>query len=220
MLSFLKEHSDANQQEQVNEKTGDKAETQECSTMATREAHVKKTTRLLAVVFGIGIFCLWFMIAKSGPQAASADTNAAEETEMQLAIAKIIGTKSELNNGTIELMQKFGELSNVKQLKLNDLIKNPFETEMSADDAAAINGVVGQAQGNSPYSKKLQLLGIMYPGDDEGKQCCMINDRLLYEGDTIEDFKVWQIKNKSVTLISETAEKIIVTLNLENESVN
>jgi hypothetical protein len=49
-------------------------------------------------------------------------------------------------------------------------------------------------------TESLQLLSIMQ--SDRG-YCCMIGDRILYEGDSVEDFKVRQIADSSVTLVWE-----------------
>ena len=202
MLSFLKEHNNINDKDINKDKSVENKDSQKCTTLAARQEQLKKTTRLLLIVFGIGVFCLWFMIAKSGPQTASANINEQEEAEMEIAIAKIIGVKSELNTGTIELMKKFGELSNVKQLKLSELAKNPFETEQSFGDMSAACGFQGQAMtnSNSEYNKRLHLLSIMYSENGNYQQCCMINDTILYEGDAIEGFLVRQIKDKQETI--------------------
>lgn len=49
-------------------------------------------------------------------------------------------------------------------------------------------------------AESLQLLSIMQ--SDRGN-CCMIDSRILYEGDSVEGFKVHQIADSSVTLVWE-----------------
>ena len=52
----------------------------------------------------------------------------------------------------------------------------------------------------------LQLLSIMQ--SDQGN-CCMINDRILYEGDSIRGFKVCRIGDSFVKLKYEDVEIVL-----------
>ncbi len=55
-------------------------------------------------------------------------------------------------------------------------------------------------------TESMQLLSIIQ--SDEGN-CCMIDDSILYEGDSIRSFKVSQISDSFVKLVSEGVETIL-----------
>jgi len=55
-------------------------------------------------------------------------------------------------------------------------------------------------------AKDMQLLSIM---QSERGNCCMIDDRILYEGDSIKSFTVKQISDSFVKLASEGIEIIL-----------
>ena len=92
MLSFLRDpkledlpadETARNAQENSNAKTQE----QEYFTVASHGREVRKSTTLLAVLFIIGLLCLWFMIKKSAPKTASATEVTTEETQIETAIA-------------------------------------------------------------------------------------------------------------------------------------
>jgi hypothetical protein len=106
-----------------------------------------------------------------------------------------------------ELLNKFYEFSNVQQVKLEELTKNPFTYDMLWSGLEGMPGEQEEISAADAYllkqrqlreqAKDLQLLSIM---DSERGNCCMINDTLLYEGDSIKGFKVRQISNSFVRL--------------------
>lgn len=57
------------------------------------------------------------------------------------------------------------------------------------------------------YAKNMQLLSIMESADG---MCCMIDDKILYEQDTIKGFKVMKITDNAVTLYSEQTENTVI----------
>ena len=76
-------------------KTADIKE-QEYLTVATQGKDVRKSTILLGILFITGLACLGFMIKKSSPQTASAETVDIEEVQIEAAIARLTGVKSEM----------------------------------------------------------------------------------------------------------------------------
>ena len=96
----------------------------------------------------------------------------------------------------------------MQKVKVDELAKNPFRREIfmvnvkeSSDtekgDSDVDTDVIRQQQ-LWQQTKSMQLLGIM---TTEAGNCCMIDDRILYKGDSIRGFKVSQISNSSVKLI-------------------
>ncbi|MHC4185256.1 MAG: hypothetical protein ACYSR4_04910 [Planctomycetota bacterium] len=174
---------------------------------AAKNKNVRKTTYMLAVLFGIGLLCLLFMIRKSTPQSANAAVSADAESRIEKAIARITGIKSEMFVRMDEIVEKFYEFSNVQQIKVDELAKNPFKYEMTWTDLSPVSSTdeglsaddvqLIRQQRLRQQAKDLQLLTIMQ--SDQGK-CCMIDDKILYEGDSIKGFKVGQISNNFVRL--------------------
>jgi preprotein translocase subunit SecG len=216
MLSFLREQGveDSSEQEQVaaGKVTSDNAEAtgeQEYLTVAAHSKNVRRTTILLAVLFGIGLLCLFFMIKKSTPKAALGAEAGAEETQIEKAIARLTGVRSEMFNRMDEIVRKFYEFSDVKQVQVEELVKNPFALEMflanfrqMADaEETGIDAELMRLQ-----TENMQLFSIMQL--DHGS-CCMIDDKILYEGDSIRGFKVRRIGDSFVELEAEGMEIIL-----------
>lgn len=226
MLSFLREQGpeDTSMHEAAKRQTltpSDdptvEAQEQRYLTVATQNKDVRKTTCLLAVSFGLGLLCLWFMIKKTSPDSATADSVGTQEAQLEVAITQITGVRSEMFNRMDAIVKKFYEFSDVEQVPANELVKNPFELEIFLGNANKKSGTdernsnidikTARQKWISEQTKDMQLLSIMQ--SDQGN-CCMFNidDRILYEGDSIKDFEVYQIDNSFVRLKYRDAEVV------------
>ena len=222
MLSFLREQnpgdSPAQKPAAADGRTPDDGtekpqEQEEYLTVAAQTKQVRKSTIVLAVLFAIGLLCLWFMIKKSTPQTASATAANAEETQIETAIARFTGVRSEMFNRMDEIVNRFYEFSNVPQVYANELTKNPFELEMflanlraNAEEEALDIDADMLWQQTRQRAKDMQLSSII---QSEQGTCCMINDEILYEGDPIGGFKVRQIGDSYVKLKCEDVEIVL-----------
>jgi len=224
MLSFLREQrfedlsarrptiSSGNSPDNSNEEIQE----QEYLTVTSQDKNVRKSTILLAILFGVGLLCLWFMIKKSTPRAASAAVVSTEEAQIEKAITRLTGVKSEMFNRMDEIVKKFYEFSDVQQVNIGELAKNPFKHEIflsaleGKSDAEGsdfdIDSEMLRQQHLRQQTESMQLLSIIQ--SDEGN-CCMIDDKILYEGDSIRSFKVSQISDSFVKLVSEGVETIL-----------
>jgi preprotein translocase subunit SecG len=233
MLSFLRDQSNMDlpgqKPDAANEATrGDGAEKpqgQEFLTVAASKKRSRKSTILLAVLFIIGLLCLGYMIKKSSPQAASAAPDKTEETKLEAAIARLTGVKSEMLNGMDEVVNRFHDFSDVLQVKVGELVKNPFELETFSTKEESLVEVkvpeIDAAVRLRQMAKEMKLLSIM---QSERGKCCMIGDKILYEGDSIKEFKVRQIGDSFARLewraergnesSDAQSEPIVITLNL------
>jgi hypothetical protein len=185
-------------------------EESEYLTVASRGKNVRKTTYLLVGLFVLGLICLCFMIKKSTPASASA-AGGAEETQIELAISRLTGVSSEMFHRMDEIVRKFYEFSDVQQVSVNELLKNPFKHEMFLGDLEAgpnKRREMGDtdAETMKQQAGSMQLLSIL--ASDNGN-CCMIDDRVLYEGDTIRGFEVRQIGENAVKLQSQELEIVL-----------
>ena len=212
MLSFMREQEPKNASERSapgagspGGSAGDSSGSQEFLTVAANSKSLRRSTMLVAVLVGIGLVSLLLMIRRSAPQAASARESAGDQ-KIEAAISQLTGGRSEMAGRMDEIVKKFYEFSDVVQVKVNELVKNPFEVEGFAKDLQddvipedpAAQAELMRRQRLAQQAKALKLLSIMRsPGQGT---CCMINDQILRQGDVIEEFKIVEISNNSVTL--------------------
>jgi hypothetical protein len=214
MLSFLREQGGADvpsrkgeaETGQTPDGGGEQPREEQYLTVADHGGRTRKSTILLAALFIAGLLCLWFMIKKSTPSAAVAITVDTEETQVEAAIARLTGFKSELFHRMDEIVKKFYEFSNVLQVKVEELAKNPFSLELSmakavkepeVDKVPTIDAALVWRQEIERKAQDMQLLSIVQ--SDKGT-CCMIGDQILRRGDSIEGFKIRQIGEDYATL--------------------
>jgi len=204
MLSFLREQ--ATEQKIDAQSNPSDQDQQPYLTVASRSRQLQRSTTTLIVLFVLGVLCLWLMIKKSSPQGASASEIDTEQAKIESAIARLTGVKAEMFNRMDEIVKKFYEFSEVLQVKVNELAKNPFELELflpnvpvesDGEQTAPQQPQLLQQQKIAQQAKDLQLMGIM---KSETGNCCMINYKLLYPGDRIGDFQLVEIADNSVKL--------------------
>ena len=215
MLSFLKEqrveNSSAGKPPEAPGKPSAESQEQGYIAVVAQEKNVRKTTYILAIMFCIGLLCLWFMAKKSTPKQAAADTISPEEAQIEQVIARFGGTRSDILSSTDEIVRKFHEFSDVEQVGVDELVKNPFKHDLFLDDLSGSDNYdwesdEAEAMRQEQMARGMQLLSIM---KSETGSCCMIDDKLLYEGDSIKGFKVCQIDDNFVRLASEGTEVIL-----------
>ncbi len=214
MLSFLQEQSSGELPAQKTNEAGaeppsgvNRSNDQEYLTVAEHGKRTRRSTIVLAVLFITGLCCLWFMIQKSTPETASAGVEDEEEVKLESAIARLTGAKTEVFGRMDQIVNKFYEFSDVLQVQVGELVRNPFRLELFLD------GVKEDSENAAPEidveelwrqqirkkAEKLELSSIMHSDSDRG-DCCMIGSDILYEGDTVDGFKVIQIGDDFVKL--------------------
>lgn len=214
MLSFLREQGceDSKVQETAKSSNGEakkgralkspnpaeKTKEQQYLTVAAQGKNVRKMTMLLVVLFVIGLLCLLIMIKKSAPRTATAASAGTEETQIEKAIARLTGVGSEMFKRMDQIVKKFYEFSDVQQVRVYELVKNPFERQIFLAPAPEKTDI--------KIVPDLQLL-VIWQTDEV--YSCMINDKILYEGDTIEGFKVVQIGDDFAKLELEGVERVL-----------
>jgi preprotein translocase subunit SecG len=213
MLSFMKEQGLQELQPQNGATGADDQQEQQYLTVAVKEKNVRKSTWTLAILFVVGMAGLLMMIKKSTPQSAQAGDIDVAEAQIETAIERLTGIRSEVFDRMDEVVTKFHEFSNVEQVQVNELLKNPFYYDMFLKLNAKpgkIQPVDMEKEARERMAKMLrkeagdlQLLSIM---ESPKGNCCMINDAILYEGDTIKGFKVGAIGNGFVKLICTQVE--------------
>jgi 4-amino-4-deoxy-L-arabinose transferase-like glycosyltransferase len=177
---------------------------EEYITVSSKKDRARKSTILLVVLIGIGLVFLFFMIKKSNPSEASASTVTDEELQIEKAITELTGVKAEMYSRMDEIVKKFYEFSEVEQVDVKELAKNPFQHKMllmGLNTVKDSKDKEGQAeliyQQLRQQAENMELLSIM---QSSGKKCCMIDDKILYEGDSFKSFKISQIGDDYVKL--------------------
>ena len=175
--------------------------------MAERGRHVRHSTMFVVILFALGLLGVWFMIQKTKPNAASATEMSLREAEIEGAISRLTGGSSEMMTRMDEIVNKFYEFSEVYQVQVDDLSKNPFALEASAqtvplEEADEASNEEDKARTSlmkrlAEQSKALSLLGIMQ--GENGNQC-MIGEDVLQQGDNTGEFKVINIGASTVEL--------------------
>jgi len=201
--------ADSNEQPQNSEGTEDSNEqpqNEEYLTVTARKQQVFKGTILLAILFGTGLVCLFLMIKSSSPQSASASlgTMTPEEAEIEAAIVQFTDAKSEMFGKTDQMIQQLNKFSDIPQVKTGELVKNPFRMERYWGNQEEI--LKSFESDTNRGVAELQLLSIM---KSNNSNCCMIDDKILYEGDSINGFEVRTISNNSVKLCKGDKEVIL-----------
>ncbi|MDD5063468.1 MAG: hypothetical protein PHQ35_01740 [Phycisphaerae bacterium] len=216
MLSFMRENGRGEPSGQESPQADGNASgaQQEYLTVEARDKKsVRRSTILLGGLFVLGLFFLWFMIKKSSPQTAAASTGKVdtEGAQIETAIAQLTGIRSEMFNRMDEVVKKFYEFSDVQQIRVDELVKNPFKHEVLLsgleEKPDTEDGSFGMRQEQlRQQTRDMQLLSIL--ATDNGK-CCVIDDKRLYEGDSIRGFKVCKIGDSTVLLESDGVEIIL-----------
>ena len=212
MLSFMREQGagdpSANQTKGAAQRQSKSAEdsAQEYLTVATNTKTLRRSTMLVAVLVAIGLLCLWFMIRKSQPQAASAKQVDQEEMTIESAIGRFTGISSEMVTKMDQILKKFYEFSNVLQVQMSELAKNPFEVEIFAKDIKPETALARNDEEQAAMIRRERLkqrastLGLLSVMQTGRANSCMINDKILQQGDTIEGFVITSIGGDYVEL--------------------
>jgi hypothetical protein len=199
MLDYLKEANSLKKQENASgaAEQGQAAPQDDFIVPAAQERSVKQGTVLLIILFAVGAGVLWFMVKKAAPQAANAAVTA-EDSVIESALAKVTGSSLEVFKSVDSVMSKFSDYSKARQVKVNELQKNPF-----THDKYAHGQVVRESAGGDDSeeldARAMQLQSII---KTPRGNCCMIDDHIAYKGQAIQGWKITAIGDKSVELSS------------------
>lgn len=213
MLSFLREQSPGEMPGNESGSSGQreanapgKAEPQDYLTVAANSKNLRRSTIVVGVLVAVGLACLGYMIRKSQPQSASAQPGKDEETKIEAAISRLTGVSTEMVSRMDEIVSKFYEFSDVFQIGVTELAKNPFEVEqlmgVVKNEAVPVQDDRAKAAliRREMIKKKAQGLALLSVMRSDEGNACMINDRILRQGDRIEGFVITEIAASSVEL--------------------
>jgi len=159
----------------------------------------RQSTIILVVLFALGSLVVWFMVKKVGPKALFAAGPTPAEQALDQYVTLVNGMEAEFTTAVDDLMGRFDQFSNIEQVGVAELAKNPFRSDLAIQpgqpepDTSRIKAQIDAKR----RAEKLQLWSIM--ASPQGA-CCMINEKILYVGDVIEGFTVDRIEERFVDL--------------------
>lgn len=179
---------------------------QDYLTVASRDSKIKRGTIVLVILFAVGLLYVLLMIKKSSPSTAVGQmTN--EESRIESAIAQLTGLKLGIGGQIDQIVRRFNQFSDVKKLQVEQLQKNPFVREkylpasgLGSEEAGSDVGTEALNSELARQVESMQLFSIMHSAEGN---CCMIDDKLLYEGDKIGGFEVCRISQYTVELCTD-----------------
>ena len=158
-----------------------------------------RNTYLLLGVCLAAIVAIWligFQHKRPDPEEAAQSNT----TQIDIALAKLIGVKNLENSDN--LVKTFYEMPGTKQVKLDELNKNPFihkvEARAQVEEQEKINEKVKREQQLATEIKNLKLNSVLKGPDGD---ICLINGIAYKIGDNVtQSFKIVEIKLDSVVL--------------------
>lgn len=167
---------------------------------ASHAKNAKQGTIILVILFLIGAAGVWWMIKKSGLSVAQ---GASEEEASQIdqALAQLTSFQTLMSDQMDSVSGRFFQASELGQITVADLKKNPFRQEWILEQAAedlSINQSLMRKEEMQRRAAQLKLWSIT---EREENSCCMIQDKVLYVGDAIHGFTVQEIFPDRVVLV-------------------
>ena len=219
MLSFMNED---NVEETANSDTADAVEEVQEVEAASGEDYIKpaqtsqnlkRSTSILMAVFAIGGLCLWVMVKQVGPSEANAALTP-EELQVESAIASLTRATDSFQGKMGAVIDRFYKFSEVEQVEVNELRKNPFAHDFGGGSNIELTGSSAFQTSLDEATKaelkkkasQLQLWSVMESAENG---CAMINDKLLYVGDSVSGFVVRKIGKGHVVLAADEMEVVL-----------
>jgi hypothetical protein len=217
MLSYLR---DANQtpaaaqmQEQASVSPGEESASGSDRYLkpAAHARNLRQGTIILVILFVAGAAGVWWMIKKSGLSAAQ---GASEEEASQIdkALAQLTSFQAEINSQMDSVASRFSQASELGQITVADLKKNPFRQEYVLDQSDEDPSENQTLMRKEEMQRRAGLLKLWSITARQTNSCCMINDKVLYVGDSIQGFVVKEILSDRVRIAYED---IVVELKTE-----
>lgn len=207
MLSYLKDGqntpaADDIQGSQPEGQEGGLCQQQDFLTVSGHGKKLRQSTMTLVILFVVGAAVVWFMVKKTTPADAAAAPNT-DQAQLEAALTQLSTMQTEMDSQMDSVVGKFYQFNNVEQVEVTQLKKNPFKRELGTIED---NHDVGDlAENELKYIRdraqrlvtEMELWSIT--STPKG-MCCMINDKVLYQGDSLEGMTVKEIHEKTVTL--------------------
>lgn len=199
MLSYLKDANQLPAASDMPDASQSDGQTKEYVTVAGQGQKLRQNTIMLVALFAIGALGVWFMVKKTTPATASAQPSQ-DQVQLETALAQLSTMQSEMDSQMDSVSGRFYQFNNVDQVAVDELKKNPFKREM--DYTPAGDTVHPQQTEQIRQEARVVAMGLelwSITATPKG-MCCMIDDKVLYQGDRYKDMTVTSIEGKTVTL--------------------
>lgn len=198
MLSFLRDGSQTPAAARMeNEGVSPSPAASDFLLPAVRNQTVKQGTILLTILFLTGGVAVWWMVKKSGLSEAQGST-AAEASQIDEVLAQLSSFQKDMNSRMNSVAGRFSQVSELGQITVSDLKKNPFRQELSSSGPdLSFSQALMRKEEMQRKAAGLKLWSITARAD---RPCCMIGDKVLYVGDTVSGFVVKAIHSDRVIL--------------------
>lgn len=206
MLSYLKDGQTQTPAAEKAQNTQSQQEGSLCQkedflTVSGHGKKLRQSTIMLAVLFAVSAVAVWFMVKKITPATASAGPSE-DQTQLEAALVQLNTMQTEVNTQMDSVVGRFYQFNNVEQVEVNELKKNPFKRELG-NAQNTDSRTIAESELNYIREKAQQQAGELelwsITSTPAGKSC-MIDDKLLYVGDSINGMTVKNIGKKTVTL--------------------
>ena len=210
MLSYIRESQaeTSGNGAPVDQGSGGGGETASDATFLTvsgRDQSVRKSTAFVTALFIAASIGLVLMAKKSHVQSAGATPIKDSQAQIEMAISRVTGVSSEMTLRMDEIVQKFSEFSDVFQVKVADLNKNPFQLVLVPTDMETKTETPRQDEQVTSLLRQFKVeresLSLVSIIQSESSTCCMINGVLLETGQPVNAFVVEDIQADHVTLV-------------------
>lgn len=203
MLSYLKDGSQSSVIEEQNENMQQPGQTepQTYLTVSGQGKKVKQGTMVLGILFAVGALALWLMAQKTSPASADAAPSQ-DQAQLDAALAQLDSMQNEINTKMNSVAGRFSQFSSVEQVSVDELKKNPFmlETNYTIDHDNQVSLTQQQELARQEAQVMTMSMELWSITTTPKGICCMIDDKVLYVGDTYKHMTVKSIEGDMVTL--------------------
>ncbi|MFP4355764.1 MAG: hypothetical protein ACLFUJ_11635 [Phycisphaerae bacterium] len=184
----------------------------------------KKPIDLSFVTLGIlavtGVAGLYLIKTKCGPQSASA-SQVQTQQQIDLALVQLSTVDPRIEQQTRKLVEEIYYEAAQRQIPEDQVENNPFllqltpvlvdqsnqSQDLSAEEIAELHARAQAEQRKRKWAEYAQLLSTLELSSTivrpDGKSTALINDFVLYQGETIQGWKIVEIRPEEVLLIRD-----------------
>jgi len=200
MLSYLKDGNQLPASSDMPDSDQAVSSTEDYLTVSGHNQKVRRSTMILVVLFAVGALGILLMVNKTTPAVASAEPSQ-NQVQLETALVQLDNMQAEMDSQMNSVAGRFYQFNNVDQVGVEELKKNPFiRGEM--DSVPGSNGTGSQQQEQIQQEVQVITMGMelwSITATPKG-MCCMIDDKVLYQGDTYKNVTVKTSTEKIVTL--------------------
>ena len=200
MLSYLKDGNQLPASSDMPDDDQAASRTEDYLTVSGHTQKVRRSTGILVVLSAVGALGIWLMVKKTTPAAANAEPSQ-NQVQLETALAQLSTMQAEMDSQMNSVAGRFYQFTNVDQVGVEELKKNPF-IRKEMDSVPDSGGTGSQRHEQSRQEAQVIAMGLelwSITATPKG-MCCMIDDKVLYQGDTHRNMTVTSITEKNVML--------------------